>query len=889
MVMSFIIILLPMLLAAWSVQHLLQQHIAKDVSEQLQSDLSAASLYYQGRVDRVRSAISTIALDNMVKTTFRLDILGQLQKHLVQLAAQHQLDFLLIVDPEGYVKLSSLSLIHKVDVDLSEHPVIASAKSIGVIAGTLLEENASLLHLLERRGKEIDFKPVVLIEAAAPITLRDKVLGIVLGGVMVTDNQELVHGIQAAAGGDRVEIVAGDRMAAGSIIILQENGRRQRFFSGRLDYENHHSPGVDNRVISPFDRTELVYDYQPLTIPSGEPELALVVLRPVVEILQVLDHTRRALFLVFGAALLLALIAAVFMSRSIAGPLHDITRSMQKMRQGEKVELLECRRDDEIGELITGFNDMVLSLDTRIMELGEEIGSRRKAEDMLATESERLRAILQSMGDAVLAADIKGRVVLMNRVAEELTGWSMDEALGHRVHEILRTAGPDKNEVAVDLLGWIRNENHEKSAFLDLQLLPKNGKKRLIRARGSRLIDSNHQILGAVLVIRDVTGRRRMEEELARGQKLESVGVLAGGIAHDFNNLLTAILGNLSLARMVSSTDDAHYRNIEDAEKASLRARELTQQLLTFSRGGSPVKDSVNLKELIHESAEFVARGSKARLRFTADDELWPVHVDRGQIGQVIDNLVINAIQSMPEGGFVDIGTINYQVEADSHLPLTSKRYVRIAVQDYGAGISKEDRDRIFDPYFTTKELGNGLGLAICFSIVKKHGGRITVESEPGKGSVFYVYLPALDPDRSTETQLADDQSLSPSDSSRRVLVMDDDEIVRSVLYKMLELLGYEVEEASEGIEAIRMYEQALKQGKRYDAVILDLTIPGGMGGQEAVSRILKIDPAARAIVSSGYSSHEVMADYKKYGFVGVVVKPFRISELGRLFKEVLG
>jgi len=888
MVMSFIIILLPMILVAWSVLYLLQEHLARDVSDQLQSDVSAASLYYQGQVDRVRSAIATIALDNMVKTTLRLDISGQLQKHLVQLAAQHQFDFLLIVDPEGYIKLSSLSLSKK-DIDLSEHLVIASAKSIGVTAGTLLEENASLLHLLERSGKEIDFKPVVLFEAAAPITLRDNLLGIVLGGVMVTDNQELVHGIQTATGGDRVEIVAADRMAAGSEIVSQKDGRRQRFFPVRLDYENHHSPGVDNRVICPLDRIELVYDFQPLTTPGREPEMALVVLRPVVEILQVFDSIRRALFLVFGAALLLALVAAVFMSQFISGPLHDITRSMQMMRQGEKVEPLECRRDDEIGELITGFNDMALSLDARIMELGEEIGSRRKAEDMLATESERLRAILQSMGDAVLAADIKGRVVLMNKVAEKLTGWTMDEAFGHPVHEILRTAGPDVNEGPVDLLDWIRTENQEKSVFLDLQLLPKNGNKRLIRARGSRLIDSNKQVLGAVLVIRDVTGRRRMEEELARGQKLESVGVLAGGIAHDFNNMLTAILGNLSLARMVSLTSDAHYQNIEDAEKASLRARELTQQLLTFSRGGSPVKNSVDLKELIHESAEFVARGSKVRLRFTADDELWPVYVDRGQIGQVIDNLVINAIHSMPEGGFVDIGTINYQVEADSLLPLTSRRYVRIAVQDYGTGISKEDYDRIFDPYYTTKELGNGLGLAICFSIVKKHGGLIMVESEPGKGSVFYVYLPALDSDNSTETQLVDDQSQSSPDSNRRVLVMDDDETVRSVVYKMLELLGYEVEEASDGVEAIRMYEQALKQGKRYDAVIMDLTVPGGMGGQGAVSRILKIDPGARAIVSSGYSSHEVMADYKKYGFVGVVVKPFRINELGRLLKEILG
>ncbi len=888
MVMSFLIILLPMMLAAWSVLHLLQEHLARDVSNQMQSDVSAASLYYQGQVDRVRSAVSTIALDNMVKTTLRLGISGQLQTQLDQLAAQHQLDLLLIVDPAGNVELTSLSPRNE-DVDLSEHPLIAFERSVDVTFGTILEQNRFLLHLLEQVGKDIDFRPVVLIEAAAPIALRDNQLGIVLGGVMVTDNGELVQGIQAAAGGDQVQIVAGERVAAGGFHISSGKFGRQRFFPGSLDYADPQLPDVGNRVVSPLDRTEWVYAYQLLATPGRESELALVIQRPLADILQVLGTIRRTLFFVFGTALLLALLAAVFMSRSIAGPLHDITRSMQKMRQGRKVVPLECRRDDEIGELITGYNDMIQSLDARIMELGEEISSRKRAEDRLATESERLRAILQSMGDAVLAADIKGRVVLMNRVAEEMTGWSMDEALGRPVQEIVSTTVPDGNGKSVNLLEWVQNKHAEQFVFRDLQLLPKDGEDKLIRARGSRLIDSNGQVIGAVLVIRDVTGRRRMEEELARGQKLESVGVLAGGIAHDFNNLLTAILGNLSLARMVSASSDAHYKNIEDAEKASLRAKELTQQLLTFSRGGSPVKDSVNLEELIIESAEFVARGSKVRLRFSADDDLWPVHVDRGQIGQVIDNLVINAVQSMPEGGFVDIDTINYPVEPDSLLPLTGTRYVRIGVRDYGVGISKEHLDRIFDPYFTTKELGNGLGLAICFSIIRKHGGMITVDSEPGRGSVFYVYLPALDPDRTQEIETAGTRSLTPAGSCRRILVMDDDETVRTVVHQMLELLGYEPEEAPEGSQAIRMYEQAMVQGRRYDAVIMDLTIPGGMGGKEAISRLLKIDPAARVIVSSGYSSHEVMANYSRYGFAGVAVKPFRIDELGRLLRELLG
>jgi len=892
MVMSLVIILLPISLSAWLLQDLLQQHIARDIRGRLQSDASAASLYYQGQVDRVRSSIHTVALDNTVKTTLRLDILGQLREHLGQLAAQHQLDFLLIVDQEGLFKLSHLPLnianIDLAEVDLSRHPLITCRKGSAVVAGSILEEDISLLYLLEQGGKDIEFKPVTVIEAAAPITIRNKVLGMVLGGVMVTDNQELVRGIQAAAGGDRVEIVAADRIAADSDSAVGQSGRRQVHFSGQLDYATHRSPGIDSVAVRQTDQSEMVYDYQPLTMPGVEPELAVVVLRPMTELLLVINNLRRVLFWVFGIAVLVALVAAVLMSRSIARPLHEITTSMQKMRRGKMVAPLECRRDDEIGDLVAGFNDMALSLEARIRELGLEISSREQAEQMLASESERLRVTLQSMGDAVLAVNIKGRVVLMNRVAEELIGRNRDECLGQPVHELVRISSLDGDEQAVDPLLWIEDRGKEQSRSRDLQLLVDDDDKRVVTVRGSRLIDSGRLLLGAVLVIRDVTSQRRMEEALVRGQKLESVGVLAGGIAHDFNNLLTAIVGNLSLARLVSSPGDAHYQNIEDAEKASLRARELTQQLLTFSRGGSPVKEPVNLKELVRESAQFVARGSRVRLRFTFDDELWPVQVDRGQIGQVVDNLVINSIQAMPDGGFVDIFLENHHAGSDDLLPLAGTRYVRIAVQDHGPGISKKHQDRVFDPYFTTKEAGNGLGLAICFSIVNKHGGYITLESEPGRGTTFYVYLAAVDFVETRPKQSGREQPALQTGSGHRVLVMDDEEIVCSVVSRMLEILGYETETSSDGEGAIRLYSQALEEGTGYAVVIMDLTIPGGMGGVEAVGRLLAIDPTARIIVSSGYSNHEVMANYKKYGFAGVVAKPFRISDLGRVLKEVL-
>jgi CheY-like chemotaxis protein len=338
---------------------------------------------------------------------------------------------------------------------------------------------------------------------------------------------------------------------------------------------------------------------------------------------------------------------------------------------------------------------------------------------------------------------------------------------------------------------------------------------------------------------------------------------------------------------MVSSTEDAHYHNIEDAEKASLRARELTQQLLTFSRGGSPVKDTVDLEQLVRESAEFVAHGSSVRLRFSVEDEIWPVLVDRGQTGQVVDNLVINAIQASPEGGFVDIRMTNVTVDSDSPLPLSSGRYVRITVQDYGTGISREHLDKVFDPYFTTKEMGSGLGLSICFSIVKKHGGCITAESVPERGSVFHVYLPAvnaadIDPEESEEAALA------AGPRGLRLLLLDDEAMVRSVATQMIEKLGHQVDGVADGEDAVRVYRRAMDKGSPYDVVILDLTVPGGMGGEEVVRRLREMDPGVRAIVASGYSDHPVMADPEKFYFAAVIVKPFRLGDLARTLKKVM-
>ncbi len=885
--MSFVIIILPLLLTAFLLDNSLQKHLAGDVSSQIQADLSAASLAYQMRVSQVNTSVQTIAQDNTVKTTLRLHITGQLQKQLEGLAERMHLDFLVVLDRTGKIILPGTMAVMGME-DCSSHPYVKAAMKAKVSGGSILEETPALLYILEQKKHLLDFKPMVFIETAAPITLRNSVLGVVLGGVLVTDNQELVSSIQAVSRGDQVAIVAADRLVVSTQLLADNTRGRQVFFPVALDYTTAQLPDVEKRVLTASAGEKMVYGYLPLKTSEGEPELALVILRPLSVLLRIVTRFRYILLCIFGSGLLLASVVAVIMSRSIARPLHAITCSMAEIKQGKRVDPIISAREDEIGEMVAGFNDMAMSLDKRLRELRAEIKSREQTEDRLAAESERFRVTLQSMDDAVLASDIDGNVVLMNRVAENFTGWGREEAVGQQLADVLAIMVPGRDDEQIDPLQWLKNQWAGEAAFDgDLQLRSVDGQSRLVTLSGSPLIDRQFVVIGAVMVIRDVTGHRRMEQELVKTQKLESVGVLAGGIAHDFNNILTAILGNLSLAGMASNASDPHYQNIKDAEKATLRAQKLTKQLLTFSRGGSPVKETVELAALLRESAEFVSHGASVRLRFFVEDDIWPVSIDRGQIGQVIDNLVINALQASPEGGFIDIRLANFKVEDEILLPVHGKRFVRITVQDYGTGIMAAHVDKVFDPYFTTKEMGSGLGLSICFSIVNKHGGYITVDSQPGRGSIFEVYLPA-EKDRPVPVDEIQEGTPTSLPSGKRILVLDDEEMVLSVVGQMLETMGYTVDGVAEGSEVLEKYTQAMQQGEPYQVVILDLTIPGGMGGEEVVQRLQAIDPAVRAIVASGYSDHRIMAEYRQYGFVGVVAKPFRIKDLDLAVREAL-
>jgi signal transduction histidine kinase/CheY-like chemotaxis protein len=382
--------------------------------------------------------------------------------------------------------------------------------------------------------------------------------------------------------------------------------------------------------------------------------------------------------------------------------------------------------------------------------------------------------------------------------------------------------------------------------------------------------------------------RKKMEQELIKSQKLESLGVLAGGIAHDFNNLLTAILGNIDIALTDLPAQSEIHDHLKNAETASFRARDLTRQLLTFSRGGAPIKKTVLITDTIKSSASFALSGSNITCEFIISDLLWPVEADDGQISQVIHNLVLNAREAMPGGGVIKIRAENVTSARMANLPLEQDRYIRITVEDMGTGIAEENLPMIFDPYFTTKKVGTqkgmGLGLAICYSIVKNHNGFITADSAVGKGTSFHVFLPASEKESPAEKEIEE----GITEGEGRVLFMDDEEIVRNTGQGILKRLGYEVELCKDGTEAVEKYRAAQRSSHHFDVVIMDLTVPGNMGGREAIGKLREIDPGVRAILSSGYSNDPIMTNFREYGFCEMVVKPYKISEMGRTLRKVM-
>ncbi|NWJ48605.1 MAG: response regulator [Chloroflexi bacterium] len=504
---------------------------------------------------------------------------------------------------------------------------------------------------------------------------------------------------------------------------------------------------------------------------------------------------------------------------------------------------------------------------------------RKRAQERLSAQKKQLEVVLRSITDAVIAIDATGKPLLFNPVAENMLGMTLSEAEGKTLEQLL-PVNYGETTIGAYVARVLKSGRHmsfENKIFL-------SGQERMLSGSISPTRDSANQIIGAVVAFRDVTIRYLMDQELQKTGKLESLGVLAGGIAHDFNNILTVILGNIALASRLDGEESGEA--LEAAEKATNRATNLAQQLLTFARGGEPLRSNIQLEQMLREDGRFASHGSNVEVEFWFAPDLWGVVGDRGQLGQVIQNLVINAIQSQPSGGKVQIRGQNLILSEEMGLPLTAGKYVRISVQDWGSGIAPENLPKIFDPYFTTKQSGNGLGLAISYSIIRKHNGYIVVESERGKGATFHIYLPAVD--NIVPDIVPNNEPIRSVRTGLRVLIMDDEAGIRRMVGRVLRHEGHTVAEASNGEEAIALYRQAQQAQQPFDVVLMDLTIPGGMGGKEAIQLLLEVDANARVIVSSGYSSDPVMAHYQEYGFKGMVAKPFNMKDLLRAIEAVM-
>ncbi|MCE9594266.1 MAG: PAS domain S-box protein [Planctomycetes bacterium] len=499
----------------------------------------------------------------------------------------------------------------------------------------------------------------------------------------------------------------------------------------------------------------------------------------------------------------------------------------------------------------------------------------------IVREKERLHATLESIADGVVALGPDGSIVLVNGAAERVIGARADELLGRPVEDVVRLERLDGAPFDTSTLrAPPGREAHPPST--ELTLHPQRGDSRSIELAVAPVTGEGSTSHGAVIVLRDVTERLRLERELGRAERLRSLGVLAGGIAHDFNNVLTAVGGRVALIGLAAPNSGDVAKHVSAAEKALGRARDLSHQLLTFARGGEPVRAAVSITELLDDASQLAFSGSRVRVVQHFESEPWPCDVDKAQVQQVFENLLINARQAMPSGGRATLSVHNVRAGRRQHPALEDGRFVRVDVEDEGGGIAPEHLQHVFDPFFTTKVGGSGLGLATAYSVVHRHGGAITVRSRVGAGATFSVYLPVAD--REAPTAPLDPAAAPTVDA--RVLVVDDEPEVRAVLQAQLAHHGARVCCVDGEDEAVASWREARERGEPFDVAFLDLTMPGGPGGVAVARRILDVDPTARLIAMSGYASDPVLAQPARFGFRATLAKPFAMKQVVRALEE---
>jgi len=557
-------------------------------------------------------------------------------------------------------------------------------------------------------------------------------------------------------------------------------------------------------------------------------------------------------------------------------------------------------------QLISELTDLRRQLITQDLVALERI-------EALAREKEQLSITLNSMADGVITTDNEGRVLLFNPVAQKLTGWSQEEVYGKALEEYFPIINEYTGAVVENPVKKVLESGRVEGLPSNTVLIARDGTNHLITDSTAPIHNpTSGEVSGVVFIFRDITRQKLLEQELQKSQKLESIGVLAGGIAHDFNNILTALTSNLWLARVElkaslkvdkDNRGDTHQRAeaytsmqelLTEAEAAAFRAKDLTRQLLTFAKGGVPIKKAVSPRALLEETVKFALRGSNVRVAFDLSDDLWWVEADAGQLGQVITNLVINAEQSMPNGGILRVSAENISAadtNQQSHLltvPLKQLDYLKIRIEDHGVGIPDQILSKIFDPYFTTKQKGSGLGLATAYSIIARHEGVLTVLSKMNKGTTFMIYLPAVTSIQPVQAPVKSSELEIITGRTERLLIMDDEKTILTILKRILANTGYNVDTVAEGASAIELYQKALAEEQPYKVVILDLTVPGGIGGIETIARLQQIDPHVKAIVMSGYNDSGALSNYHEYGFASIIYKPFRVKELYQTIENVL-